>query len=146
MLISHRGNINNKISKKENTVSYINEALNNGYYVEIDVWYENKKWYLGHDNPTTEIDFCYIDNDKFFIHAKNDAALYMLHSNNTSADFFWHENDSYTLTSKNNIWVYVGKSLIPNSICVLPEQQITGDLKICKGVCSDFISTYKNIL
>mgnify|MGYP005995747501 FL=1 len=51
IFISHRGNINGIIKERENTVSYINEALSTGFNVEVDIWYKNKSFYLGHDNP-----------------------------------------------------------------------------------------------
>ena len=37
ILISHRGNINKIDRKKENSQSYIQEAINLGYEVEIDI-------------------------------------------------------------------------------------------------------------
>ncbi len=148
LLISHRGNITKKIPEKENTISHINNALNEGYYVEIDVWFKDSKWYLGHDYPNIQVDYSFINNPKFFLHTKNKNALFALHEANYSinAEYFWHENDTYTLTSKNNIWVYVGMPLLPNSICVLPEQSLSGDINLCKGICSDVIYNYKNIL
>ena len=55
ILISHRGNINKIDRKKENSQSYIQEAINLGYEVEIDIWLHNKCLYLGHDNPAYEL-------------------------------------------------------------------------------------------
>ena len=56
-LISHRGNIDGPQLDKENSPNYINEAIEAGYNVEIDIWFVNNKWYLGHDNPTYEIKY-----------------------------------------------------------------------------------------
>ena len=50
ILISHRGNLDGPKPEKENNPKYIWEALNEGYQVEIDVWYD-KGWWLGHDRP-----------------------------------------------------------------------------------------------
>ena len=47
ILISHRGNLFGKKTKQENHPEYILDALSNGYNVEIDVWFKNKKFYLG---------------------------------------------------------------------------------------------------
>jgi hypothetical protein len=41
ILISHRGNINGKLSNKENAPYYVNEALELGYNVEIDFYWDN---------------------------------------------------------------------------------------------------------
>ena len=51
ILISHRGNINGKNESLENSKSYIKRALDLGYDVEVDVWFNNKTFYLGHDEP-----------------------------------------------------------------------------------------------
>ena len=56
--------------------------------------------------------------------------------------YFWHEEDDYTITSKGIFWVYPGKTLIKNSICVLPELSSYNDFN-CLGICSDFIMNYK---
>ena len=40
ILISHRGNIDGVNKLKENKINYINEAIKNGFDVEIDVWYK----------------------------------------------------------------------------------------------------------
>ena len=49
--ISHRGNLNGPNSKKENSINYINNALNQNFEVEIDLWFEKNNFYLGHDSP-----------------------------------------------------------------------------------------------
>ena len=55
ILISHRGNINGVNLERENTQSYIQEAIDLGYDVEIDVRYIDKKFWLGHDKSDYEI-------------------------------------------------------------------------------------------
>ena len=56
VLISHRGNLNGKQPHRENHPSYIDEALNLGYDCEIDFWYHEDKFWLGHDTPQYEIE------------------------------------------------------------------------------------------
>ena len=46
ILISHRGNLDGKNESEENNPLYIEEALNAGYEVEIDVWYKYGEFYL----------------------------------------------------------------------------------------------------
>ena len=91
ILISHRGNINGKNSDRENSIEYIEEALDMGYNVEIDVWVIDNKFYLGHDNPLYEVDFLFLINNKLWCHAKNLEAL--LKMKNYDINCFWHEND-----------------------------------------------------
>ena len=49
LLISHRGNLNGIQKKRENSPTYINEALSKGYDVEVDVRFTDDKFFLGHD-------------------------------------------------------------------------------------------------
>ena len=108
--IAHRGNIYEKNLDRENSPSYIEEALDAGYDCEIDVWWHDGEWWLGHDHPTHEIDsaFLYRLGSGLWIHAKNYDALSELNFTTTEwvnpLNYFWHENDQYTLTSKNFIW------------------------------------------
>ena len=145
IFISHRGNINGAIKKRENTVSYINEALSLGFNVEVDVWYKNNSFYLGHDNPKTKINTKFLKNENLWCHAKNFEAIEMLKKNNLH--FFWHQKDDYTLTSKGIIWTYPGKKLFKNSINLMPEIQEKkfSFRKKYLGICSDYIQHYKNI-
>lgn len=141
ILISHRGNINGRVESLENNPEYIRLALELGYQVEIDVWFKNNKFYLGHDEPQYEIDRTFLTNTKLWCHAKNVAALQQMM--NYDIHYFWHEEDTLTLTSKNYIWVYPGKQPIKDSIAVMPEI-FNDDLSQCLGVCSDNIINYKS--
>ena len=60
ILISHRGNLHGKQPERENTVQYINEALDKGFDVEIDLWGKDNFLYLGHDGPVDLIDPVYL--------------------------------------------------------------------------------------
>jgi hypothetical protein len=53
--ISHRGNLHGPDPKLENKPPHIIEALNIGFDVEVDVFFRNKKFYLGHDHPQYEV-------------------------------------------------------------------------------------------
>ncbi len=141
ILIAHRGNINGKNPKMENSPVYLWEAIHNGYNVEADVWYDNG-WWLGHDKPIYKIDTTSLHY--FWCHAKNSEALELLsNSNNPNYNYFWHQEDTYTLTSNGYVWVYPTKQLLTGSICVLPEQGSNDDIHICGGICSDYIIKYK---
>lgn len=145
-LISHRGNINGKNPDKENSLNYILDALKRGYDVEIDIWYINNSWWLGHKEPNYELIITDFKNNfnKIWFHCKNLDALYKILGYNSQ--YFWHQEDDFTLTSTNNIWTYPGKKLTEKSICVLPEQSnyTPEELNGCYGICSDFIEKYKD--
>jgi len=82
ILISHRGNISGPNPEKENHPEYILAALQAGYDVEIDVWFENGKFMLGHDEPQYELPFELIDKKypKIWVHCKNMDSIYLLSS------------------------------------------------------------------
>ena len=145
-LIAHRGNLNGPNPDKENHPDYINKAIGSGYNVEIDVWFINDKWYLGHDNPTYEIKYNFLFDSRFWLHAKNGEAFYKLFKDkNYNFNVFWHTTEDWILTSKGYIWTYPNKKLYSESVCVLPELGYDGDLKECYGICSDFIIKYSDL-
>jgi len=140
-IISHRGNLNGKNTYTENTISAISRALNYGFDVEIDVWYKNNNWYLGHDKAEYVINEFFLQNKKLWCHAKNlDAFSLML--KNKKINCFWHQNDDFTLTSKGYIWTYPKKDTKDNSIIVLTNQKDKIPKK-CFGICTDFPIYYK---
>ena len=139
-LISHRGNIEGKEQVNENHPYYIKRAMDHGYDVEIDVWFDNG-WYLGHDKPEYEVDLDFLSNSRFWIHCKNLKALAYLQ--NTKLNYFWHDTDSYTLTSHGWIWAYPKSPTVAGcqSIAVLPEID-NMDINLFSGICSDYIINY----
>ena len=140
ILISHRGNLNGPKPSMENSPEYIEIAIKKNFHVEIDVWIKKNNFYLGHDEPVHEVNKEYLENKKFWCHAKNIEAMEALKNINTT--YFWHQNDDVVLTSNGYFWTYPGKKLLSNSICVLPEQSNQKNFS-CAGICSDFIENYK---
>lgn len=145
ILISHRGNINGPNPERENSPKYIDEALNAGYQVEVDLWVIEGSLFLGHDEPQYGIDLPWLNQrcDDLWLHCKNIEALEYL--NILPFDcfhHFWHENDTATITSQRWIWAYPGKQPIKYSIAVMPELY-NDDLSECRGICSDYIQNYK---
>jgi len=143
ILISHRGNINGKDISRENHPSYIDEAIQTGYDVEIDIWVKDNTPILGHDIAQYEISYNWIKTrqDKLWIHCKNLLAIEWLASY-PNFNYFWHQKDDLTITSKGILWAYPGKQPIKNSVAVLPES-FNDDLSQCIGICSDYIQNYK---
>lgn len=142
ILISHRGNLTGRIPNNENHPNYIDEAINAGFDVEIDMWWVDGRIYLGHDEPTYEVDNEWLVDrvDKLWIHCKNVELLNWIRS--TILHYFWHEEDTVTLTSKQYMWAYPGKQPIIGSIAVMPEIH-NESISKCIGVCSDYINNYK---
>jgi len=146
-LIAHRGNIHGSIPSRENTINYIEEALDKGFDVEVDVWLLGEKFYLGHNAPSNEeITLEIMKDHRVWCHAKDIYTLSKLMRFH-DVNCFFHDKDDVTLTSHGQLWTYPGKLLTPLSIDVLPERFITNLYDIGKweynikvfGVCSDYV-------
>jgi len=142
ILIAHRGNIDKPESQLENSPEYITHALTKGYDVEIDVWYQNRRWLLGHDNPSYPIEISFLKQEKLWCHAKNIPALFEMLKNNIHC--FYHQDDDVVLTSRGYMWTYPGHMLTSKSICVMPEWEQNKNIPLtnCAGICSDFVEKY----
>jgi hypothetical protein len=144
ILIAHRGNIDGKIPFLENNPGYLRICISQGYHVEVDVWYDGGRYFLGHDSPDYEIDNDFLVDNRVWCHAKNNVTLEKLLG--IGAHCFVHETDDATLTSKGFIWTYPGRELTGRSICVLPETVPNLSMKEIKqsaGICSDDVKFYK---
>jgi len=144
ILISHRGNLNGRFESWENKPTYIDNAIFEGYDVEVDVWYKDNSLWLGHDKPDYNVDFKWFKDrlSKLWIHCKNIEAIELFNTSEYDYHYFWHQEDTITLTSKKYIWAYPGKQPICNSIAVMPELNNDNILN-CLGICSDNIRKYK---
>lgn len=152
-IISHRGNLNGSDHSRENSPEYIDEAINAGFDVEIDVRCEDHMFYLGHDKPQYYVPMSWLveRKDKLWIHCKNLKALDVLYNSPVDFHYFWHETDRYTLTSKGIGWVIVGQFPFPNSVIVLPESidlysYFFEYIQQSYGICTDKPFYYKSKL
>jgi hypothetical protein len=122
ILIAHRGNFKGRNPEKENNPDYIKDAVERGYYVEVDVWVNNGIFYLGHDEPQWRVDVDFLRNPKLICHSKNIEAFHgMLNAGDIHC--FWHQTDYCALTSEGWVWKY-------------PEAYKDGKLI---GICSDWL-------
>jgi len=147
ILISHRGNTIGPIPNLENEPKYIDNAISDGFDVEVDVWCiknkeDNWQLFLGHDEPQYGINYDWLSDRiaNLWVHCKNIEAIEFF--KNTKINYFWHQYDTLTLTSNKYIWAYPGKQPISGSIAVMPEIN-SDNITKCIGVCSDYIKNYK---
>jgi glycerophosphoryl diester phosphodiesterase len=151
-IIAHRGNLTEPNPLRENSTEYIEEAISEGFDVEIDLWViGDDQCYLGHDRPQYFITMEWLRKykDVLWIHCKNREALEKLSSAPINFHYFWHDVDKYTLTSKGIGWVLVGEIPFSKSVIVLPENT---DLYLSNpeyiersyGICTDKPLFYKN--
>lgn len=140
--ISHRGNINGPRPADENHPTYIEAALNLGYDVEIDVWKVGPHLWLGHDNPTHDIDKEFLMDDRLLCHAKNLEALDLMLKND-NIHCFWHQEDHYTLTSRGYVVSFPGYATTSKTICMKPELIDAQSVSSCYAICSDYIESWE---
>lgn len=142
ILIAHRGNTEGPKPDFENNPVYIENAISEGYDVEIDLRMHNGKLYLGHDEPQYEIGPGFLFKSSLWIHCKDRKALEFMVTENF-CNFFWHDTDNYTMTSKGFVWAYPGKHPVANKcIMVMPELfWKLEDIPLFNtyGVCSDYV-------
>lgn len=140
-IISHRGNLYGPNPSLENNPKYIQDAIEYGFDVEIDLWSKEDQLFLGHDFPMYPIDIKFLTDrkEKLWIHLKNLNCIDKI--TNLDLNFFWHDRDLTTMTSKGYFWS-------------LPEIYLKNGITVCHtyidvpniyGVCTDeTIKFYKN--
>jgi alpha-glucosidase (family GH31 glycosyl hydrolase) len=138
--IAHRGLVNGPDVNLENRPEQINAAIEQGFDVEVDVWYVDSKIRLGHDGPDYCVDLSFLKRKQVWAHAKNPQALEYLLNNNVHC--FWHDSDERTLTSQGYIWTYPNKETFTKSVIVVLEKELTLVNKNIFGVCGDYVATW----
>jgi hypothetical protein len=133
-IISHRGNLEEKKPHLENNITYIQQALDRGFDVEIDVWCMNGEFFLGHDSPTYPVDVEWFHQKSLWCHAKNKEAFEEMLKHNIHC--FWHENDKMTLTSNGLLWMYPGNYSYRGVTVWLGKP--TQSIPEMWGVCTDY--------
>ena len=148
LFISHRGNLHGPNPVLENTISYIDKALQDGFACEVDVidYDDNGTFTLGHDKKQEEVSAGWITRKNLFAHAKNYKSLEGLLKH--GAHCFYHTDEEYVLTSENKIWCYPGVQYANNDNCivVLPELYPMKPWRSAYGICSDYVAEYRKEL
>jgi hypothetical protein len=144
-LISNRGNVNGVNPELENTQRYIQEAINKGYDVKIDLWVKDGKLYLGTDGPKDllEIDWLERNHHKLWLHCRDIEVMTKFSSLDTtghSIHFFWHDSNKISLTNRGYMWCEPGE-IVTGGIVYQPTE--SDNTEGFFGVCSDSIERYK---
>jgi hypothetical protein len=157
LFIAHRGNTTGAKPEEENKPEYVLAAISEGFYVEVDVWVNNRVITLGHDEGLYECQAEFLENDKIICHAKNIGAIEFFIFNR-DIHWFWHEKDSCTLTSQGWTWCFP-HIYINNSVCNqieykknISKQEIVDEylLQITKynfhAICSDYVGMIRDAI
>jgi hypothetical protein len=135
-IISHRANLSGQDKELENNPDQISKVISLGFDVEVDAWFLDGKWFLGHDEPQYAVSSDFFAN-KMWIHCKNPPAISELCQINRNLNFFWHETDKMTLTSHVVPWCYPG-IFVRNGITVVLEPPEGNQILDVAGICTDF--------
>ena len=140
-IISHRGNLDGRKPDCENNPTYIDQAISAGFDVEIDVWFVEGEFFLGHDAPTYLIDSSWLVSRaaSLWCHAKNMETIErMLMLEDVVC--FWHETDRMTLTSNRIPWLYPNNYVSTGVTVELGEPRKIPDVF---GICTDHAVDWK---
>jgi hypothetical protein len=141
-IISHRGNLDGRKPECENNPTYIQQALDLGFDVEIDVWFVDGEFFLGHDSAIYHVESSWILGRaaSLWCHAKNIEAMEQLLLMD-DVICFWHETDKMTLTSSGILWMYPGNY---NHKAITVELDEPKNIPKVWGICTDYPSLWKN--
>lgn len=141
-IIAHRGNLYGREKTLENSQNQILSAIEMGFDVEIDIWFDGEDLFLGHDYPQYIVKRDWLEkySSVLWIHCKDLGSLELFNDSSTSKfNYFWHQADSYTLTSRGFIWVYPDMKCPKGSIKVVQGNFLLADLiPGLYGVCTDY--------
>lgn len=109
--------------------------------IEVDVWYLNNQWFLGHDAPQTLVSEKWLQGlaSHLVMHAKNAHA--MSECAKRQWHCFGHDEDRYVLTSRGWVWTYPDSQtpLFQNSVLVMPERIHRDITNIPHMMCTDLV-------
>lgn len=150
IIYSHRGNLNGPSVTEENMPEKIDMCIDAGFHVEVDIYATSLGVYLGHDNPTYLIDYCWLNNraDKLLIHCKNVLTFSIMRENwlkgalTDNLQFFFNNDDHCSMTNGAELLIHPESRCLPKgSILILPEQSAFFNSQIlenCFGVVTDY--------
>lgn len=118
VFISHRGNLAGPNPARENAPDYIQEAIDAGHQVEVDLRKVGDQFFLGHDYPQYPVSWTWIDNryEHLLLHLKDFEAAKSATANWV---MFCHSGDAYTRVSNGLLWLH-DLSLVPNDETIVP--------------------------
>lgn len=149
ILIAHRGNINGPLPHYENSPAYVQDALDEGFDVEVDLFTRDRdKLFLGHPGDNEyEIDVSFLSTQRLWVHCKDLTSLNIMRyidmlRPTLQLNYFFHHNDDFTLTSQRYIWTFPGKPVGKFSVAVMPEKSPGWDITPAAGICSDYVAKF----
>jgi hypothetical protein len=137
IVISHLGNISGRNPERENTLSYIREALDAGWHVCVRVRYANDAFMLPHASGWSIAPPAMLSKQRIWCYTDDAESMDALCGINAHA-FFLTENMP-TLTTAQFVWTLPPHRLATRSIAAFPELTDAAWLESAEpaGVCSN---------
>ena len=144
-LISNKGNISG-VSENENNPEQIQNAIDNGYEVKVNLWLKDNKLYTGNNEAEHlfSLEFLETNHSKLWLQC-HDIELIKRFSEidplGLKINYFWIDNGNVVRTSK-GVWIV--RENEPFDGCVYLNPEINElDYSKCLGLISDRILNYK---
>ena len=149
--ISYRGIFDGNNFEDANTPPQLGKALGMGFSCMIDVWKVGDKFYLGNDQPITEVTAKYLQGNRWYINARNTEMQNWLPTQNQKLYpnwfFFPFMPPPQYVTASNGKLITPGTVPINNSsIIFLPEITDRACFSTVKLKCFGIISSYLSFI
>lgn len=154
-LIAHRGNFAGQNTERENTVAYLEEALEAGYDVEFDIRVYNGYLCLGHDKPAEGVLLQRIPNIEWlrdsrkWVHCKDEESYDIVSMYPDIQCFMHDEEPSVEVDNTDKIWTHskvpvnaIQKEIAPNTYIVHESAE---DFHMTAGIYGYNVSRFKNL-
>ncbi len=137
--IAHRGNTRGPDPQRENMPSYVDDALDAGFEVEIDFWATNNQKFLGHDYAQHLVTDPWLTQRRalLWVHCKNVAAAQ--EAELLELNWFIHSTETHVRTREGFVWCFPGQPPIGERSVQLwfadstPPYPLSG----ISGLCAD---------
>jgi 3-deoxy-D-manno-octulosonate 8-phosphate phosphatase (KDO 8-P phosphatase) len=123
--------LNGSIPSSENNPDYILEATKK-YSVEVDAWFKDGDYYLGHEKPVHKIDKLFLFSDSIITHCKNIECLHQLRGY-SMVEAFYQVNDEVSITT-------AGRFIYHSS--VIPTIYKSNDIVVNLGKPDNYLSNF----
>lgn len=146
MKIAHRGLVDGPNPALENRRGKIEGlVVEEGKVCEVDVWFLQGEYWLGHDGPMEHVDFSWLlkHKDRLLIHTKNVEAFssftFLRSHGGYDFHFFYHGTEDVVFTSRGIVIPYPGIDVYPGWIHMMPESALPKNNYGPVAICSDFV-------
>ena len=139
--IAHRGLTEGPNHDLENSVERLTLRKENGLHSEIDIWWKDNHFWIGHDFPREQVSLDFLTSPYFWIHAKHRESFLELQKVSSEKALglriFYHTDEDYILTTLGDTIIYPGLADCNGWVYMMPEM---GSIQpsIASAICSDY--------